>query len=316
MRAGQGSGWAIARSAAASALVLAALAGAAGAQPRPAAGRATISVSPLEPAAAQAFGAMGDGVADLLAASLARSERFLVLERGAAGFARADAPAEPLVGPDLVVTGAITELESALVEVTVGRAGARPAPAGAAVGLAVRVIDARTGNLVLAARGQGKADDASAIPDTGPLGAGLDGVAGTPLDKALRLAVQEAARAIVTQTPTAYFSHTGLVSRARPAMPVIAAAPPEVPPAPVRPRAEPPPRPAPAPAPVSPAPSRRVKSPTANLRDQPAVRGKIVVVLKQGARLVVLEDRSQWLRVRTEDGKEGWIASSVLAPLP
>jgi SH3-like domain-containing protein len=59
-----------------------------------------------------------------------------------------------------------------------------------------------------------------------------------------------------------------------------------------------------------------VKSPTANLRDQPAVRGKIVVVLKQGARLVVLEERGQWLRVRAEDGKEGWIAGSVLAPLP
>jgi len=317
MRAGRGSARAIVRSAVVvSALVLAALVGAAGAQPRPAAGRATISVSPLEPVAAQAFGAIGDGLADLLATGLARSDRFLVLERGAAGFARADAPAEPLVGPDLLVTGAITELEPALVEVTVGRAGARPAPAGAAVGLSVRVIDARTGNLVLAARGQGKAADGSAIPDTGPLGAGLDGVAGTPLDKALRLAVQEAVRAIVTQIPPAYFRHAGLVSRVRLAAPVIVAAPPEAPPAPPRPRPEPP-RPAPAPpTAASPAPSRQVKSPTANLRDQPGVRGKIVVVLRQGARLVVLEERSQWFRVRTQDGREGWIAGSVLAPLP
>jgi SH3-like domain-containing protein len=34
-------------------------------------------------------------------------------------------------------------------------------------------------------------------------------------------------------------------------------------------------------------------------------------VLRQGARLQVLEAKSDWFRVRLDDNQEGWVAESV-----
>jgi hypothetical protein len=42
-----------------------------------------------------------------------------------------------------------------------------------------------------------------------------------------------------------------------------------------------------------------------NLREAP--KGKIIGKVKKGTSLEILEDKGQWLRVRLEDGTEGWI---------
>ena len=73
---------------------------------------------------------------------------------------------------------------------------------------------------------------------------------------------------------------------------------------------------APAPAPAAPAtpPARKavyVKVSQANFRESGGTSGKILRVLRRGARLEVLETRSDWLRVRLDDGLEGWVAESV-----
>jgi uncharacterized protein YgiM (DUF1202 family) len=106
-----------------------------------------------------------------------------------------------------------------------------------------------------------------------------------------------------------------------PAPPAAAPAAPPLPappaaPAPVAPPAAPAPVPAaaaPAPAPPAP-PARRsayVSVSRANFRAGAGTTAKILRVLRRGAHLEVLETRDDWLRVRLDDGLEGWIAESV-----
>jgi uncharacterized protein YgiM (DUF1202 family) len=48
-----------------------------------------------------------------------------------------------------------------------------------------------------------------------------------------------------------------------------------------------------------------------NLRQGPSMDSKIINVLKKGTKLTVLEEKAGWLRVRLEDGTEGWVAKSM-----
>jgi SH3-like domain-containing protein len=57
-----------------------------------------------------------------------------------------------------------------------------------------------------------------------------------------------------------------------------------------------------------------VKTHLANFREGAGTSRKILRVLRQGARLQVLETRTTWLRVRLDDGLEGWVAESVTSP--
>jgi len=100
-------------------------------------------------------------------------------------------------------------------------------------------------------------------------------------------------------------------SSAPPATPPPAPAPAAPAPPPAR-----PPAPAAAPAPAAPAtaPAKKtvyVKVSQANFREAAGTSGKILRVLRRGSRLEVLETRNDWLRVRLDDGPEGWVAESV-----
>jgi uncharacterized protein YgiM (DUF1202 family) len=48
-----------------------------------------------------------------------------------------------------------------------------------------------------------------------------------------------------------------------------------------------------------------------NLRQGPSMNDKIIRVLKKGTKLTVLEEKAGWLRVRLEDGTEGWVGKSM-----
>ena len=105
-----------------------------------------------------------------------------------------------------------------------------------------------------------------------------------------------------------------------PPAPVPAASQPSVampaPTAPTTPTPDPPSTAAPAPAAPAPEPAPvvqilYVKTHLANFREGVGTSRRILRVLSQGERLQVLESRSNWLRVRLNDGQEGWIAESV-----
>jgi len=41
------------------------------------------------------------------------------------------------------------------------------------------------------------------------------------------------------------------------------------------------------------------------------MKAKIIRVLKKGTKLIVFEEKTGWLRVRLEDGAEGWVGKST-----
>jgi SH3-like domain-containing protein len=44
--------------------------------------------------------------------------------------------------------------------------------------------------------------------------------------------------------------------------------------------------------------------------------GKVLVIIRRGTKLEVLDTKAGWHRVRLTEGKEGWIADSVTSEMP
>jgi N-acetylmuramoyl-L-alanine amidase len=57
-----------------------------------------------------------------------------------------------------------------------------------------------------------------------------------------------------------------------------------------------------------------IKVGQANIRSAATVDSKIVVTLKQGDKLKVLEKSRSWYKVRLSDKRIGWVHKSVVAP--
>ncbi len=51
-----------------------------------------------------------------------------------------------------------------------------------------------------------------------------------------------------------------------------------------------------------------------NLRTQPKIGSKKVASLEDGAALQIRDNKNGWYRVRTDDGKQGWLRSDLAAP--
>jgi hypothetical protein len=83
--------------------------------------------------------------------------------------------------------------------------------------------------------------------------------------------------------------------------------------APVAPSAEPPPEPV---ASDAPSDTRRVTGDQVNLRQEPDVGSASLALLSLDDPVEVLEAQGSWLRVRTQDGQEGWVAARFAAEDP
>ncbi|HZS31981.1 MAG TPA: CsgG/HfaB family protein [Methylomirabilota bacterium] len=188
-------------------------------------------------------GAIGDGMADMLATALFHSNRYIVLERqtvsdvlreqdlGASGRIKkgTEAPIGEIEGAELLVTGAVTEFEGAASGVG-GGIGGIGGTAGRILGgiaggikkahmaIDVRVIDTRTSRIVAATSVEGEATDfalggaLAGAGGGGALGGALGGWSKTPTEKALRICIQEAVKFIVAKTPATYY-HYGAPAR-------------------------------------------------------------------------------------------------------
>lgn len=283
-------------------------------------------------------GKIGDGMSEMLANALFSTNRFIVLERqslddvikeqdlGASGRVKGETAARigEIEGADLLIEGTITEFEPGSSGAAGGKGGRLRLPGGRSVGglafggmktshvaMIVKVIDAKTSRRLASEQVEGKATDIGGV--TGMGGGGLSSVFGgyskTPMEKAIRVAIEESVKLITAKTPPEYFRE----SKA----PKVKTSPASQPSATKQSLSEP-----------SIQPSSEVKAPssgprivyviwpTVSLREGPGMNYKGLAEVKKGTTLSVLEEKGQWLKVGLEDGREGWIGKSTTSETP
>jgi curli biogenesis system outer membrane secretion channel CsgG len=197
-------------------------------------------------------GAIGDGMADMLATSLFNTNRFIVLERqavqdviqeqnlGASGRVSKETAAAigKIEGAELLVMGAVTEFEP-------GSSGGGGSLSGSGIpgwggrvlggisgafkeahlAIDLRLVDARTSRIVAATSVEGTATDVNLGALAGGYGpsvamaGSLGGWSKTPMEKALRICLNKAVEFVVSQTPSQYYHQGGPAPVALPAPP-------------------------------------------------------------------------------------------------
>lgn len=300
--------------------------------------KARVAVTRFEDKTAKGYREIGDGMAEMLANALFATNRFIVLERqaigdvlteqdlGASGRVKKETAASigQIEGADLLIMGTITEFEPGASGAGGGLGGLIPLPGrrigigGIAAGIKtshvamiVKVIDAKTGRRLASEQVEGKATDIGGLAGMagGPLAGAFGGYSKTPMEKAIRVAIEEAVRLIVAKTPPEYYRSSTPKTRTTPT-----------------PTADPATQPlSPSETPSQPLPKASgpdeprivyVKWPMATLREGPGTDYKPVTEVKKGTSLVVIEEKGQWLKVGLEDGREGWIGKGTITDRP
>jgi len=174
------------------------------------------------------FKEIGEGMRDMMTTALFNSSRYIVLEReqlgavlqeqdlGASGRVKKETapPVGEIYGADLIITAAVTEFEGGSKGVG-GETRVLGVSLGGGVSKAhlaidVRIIDAKTSQIVAATSVQGSATNIAAEGATtigGVLPIGLGGFSKTPTEKAIRVCIQKAVEYIVSQTPEIYYRY-------------------------------------------------------------------------------------------------------------
>ena len=299
--------------------------------------KARIAVASFRCKAAKCSGEIGEGLADMLATSLFRTGRFIVLERGEglraiqeelnlaqSGYVQAQkAPQMGLLeGADILVLGAITAFEPEASGIGGGAVVVPfsvPMLGGAAVGKKdayiaadIRLVDVRTGRVINATRVEGKATSwkvgglGGAIAGTVAFGVALGAYKNTPMEKAVMVMLDNAIQAISKMVPESYYRY-GSTPAATPAAPAATTAPAA--------SAKPSPPPAEGPAYVS-FPSGKVlsiKGSRVNIRSGPGTTYSILTTLTKGQQVKALGKQGEWYQVQLPDGKVGWVYATLVS---
>jgi curli biogenesis system outer membrane secretion channel CsgG len=167
-----------------------------------------IAVKAFEYKAARGSREIGNGMSDMLADSLFNSGRFIVLERenikevieeqdfGASGRVKKEtaAPIGEIEGAQLLIRGSITQFEPNCRGGSVILLSAKQA----CVSINLRIVDAKTGRVVNATTVEGTSTTAGGglIFATAPLPIGLGAWSKTPMETAIRDAIEKAVQFI------------------------------------------------------------------------------------------------------------------------
>ena len=169
---------------------------------------------------------IGEGMRDMLTTALFKTKRFAVLERAilddvmkeqdlaASGRVQQGTGAATggIVGADLIVAGAVTEFVTDALTVKAGTEALGTDIDGSMtkgyVTLDIRVIDAKTSEIVAAMKVTGRTSDygLEATPEEdSKLPVSLSIFTHKPAERAIRAAIQKAVAEIIKQTPPEYF---------------------------------------------------------------------------------------------------------------
>ena len=172
------------------------------------------------------FKEIGEGMRDMLTTALFNTNRYIVLEReqlnevlaeqdlAAEGRVKKEtaAPTGEIYGADLIITAAVTEFEGSAKGVGGGTRVLGVTVDGgvkkAQLAIDVRIIDAKTSQIVAAATVTGSATSFGAEGATtigGSLPIALGGFSKTPTEQAIRTCIQKAVQYIATKTPAEYY---------------------------------------------------------------------------------------------------------------
>jgi curli biogenesis system outer membrane secretion channel CsgG len=195
--------------------------------------KATVAVGDFQVKAARANQVIGDGLREMLLTALHNSGRFIVVERidikgiaaeqalSRSAMARPDMaiPGAQMDVADVMVNGAVTEFEGEAsgsdfqmgmpsVPFTASRGGKTSHMA-----IDIRVVDVRSGRLLMARRISGAADSSKGSFGASPTVSGqalpfsFGAFRNTPMEKAIRDAVIQATQYVADNLPSAYFRH-------------------------------------------------------------------------------------------------------------
>jgi len=240
---------------------------------------------------------VGDGVAEMLCNALLATKRYIVQARKSSDEVVKNQEVREGRRPnkeeeiDLLVEGVVKEFKP-------GIPGAGDKTGGASyVTIIVTVTDLRTNQMLATEKVRGKATDfAGTSGRRGGLPEVFKDFSKTPMEKAIRTAIEESASFIVAKTPPESYR-------------ILPASPKEAPkPTPVAPKVTPPLPP--------PLPTTQVVWDSVNLRKGPGTSYKIVGNVKKGTSLKILEVNGDWLRVRLEDGNNAWVSKLATSEAP
>ena len=198
---------------------------------------------------------------------------------------------------DLLVEGFLKEFKQ-------GIAGAGEESGGASyVTLMVTVTNPRTKQILATERVRGKATEFGGVigKGGGKLPEVFKDFSKTPMEKAIRIAIEDSTSFIVAKTPPESY-------RVSPIIPPKEI--PKSPPVKVQPEVTLPPRP-PVVTPPPPLRVTQVAWDNVNLREGPGTNYKVIRNVKKGTSLGILEVKGNWLRVRLEEGSEAWVNKSA-----
>ena len=215
-----------------------------------------------------------EGVAEMLGSALSTTNRFIVQM-----CLLETKP--PMKGADLLIEGTITQFEpgKGLIIKTESY-----------VTFLLNVSDIKTGRKLISQNIEGKA---------------------TPIEKAIKMAIEESAKLIVAKTPSEYYRVSSSPTPSSPPPPKESLKSPKTQPEKTSPLPT-------YPGGKSGPPLRVIQViwSNANLREGPGTNYKKVGSIKQGTSMELLEDKGYWLRVRLQNGNEVWVSkqATTLAP--
>lgn len=245
---------------------------------------------------------VGDGITDMLSNALVATNRYIVL----VGKSLDDFIIGQDIGrPDRLKKEEALDLlvEGAIKEFKPGIPGAGEGEGTSYVTLMVTVTNPRTNQELATERIRGKATDLGGTVGKG--GVGLPKIfkdfSKTPMEKALRIVIEESASFIVAKTPPESYRVFPTILQKETPKPALA-------PPPETPKDTPPPSP--------PVRVTQVVWDFVNLREGPGMNYKVIGNAKKGTSLKILEIKGDWLRVRLEDGSEAWVSKLATSEAP